>query len=85
MFDDTRVAVATAPISDFDRSFDAGAAVARLIDAEGLRHLFVVSEGLAVNVSEVVNGINSVLPPRVTVTGGFAGDGNRLQRTAVVG
>jgi hypothetical protein len=57
--------------------------VVRQLDPRGLKHVFVLSEGLQVDSSAMVRGVNAALPDGVTVTGGFAGDGNRLQITHV--
>ena len=46
-----------------------------------LKAIFILSEGLDVNGSELVRGINSVVPVDVVVTGGLAGDGPRFQQT----
>jgi hypothetical protein len=46
--------------------------------------VFVLSDGLAVNGSELVKGLNSALPSNVVITGGLAGDGDRFQRTWVI-
>jgi hypothetical protein len=46
--------------------------------------VLLFSDGLNVNGTELVRGLNSVLPSRVVVTGGLAGDGSRFQRTWVV-
>ena len=51
---------------------------------EGLKHIFIISDGLALNGSELVAGINK-MAMGVTVTGGLAGDGARFQETWVVG
>lgn len=48
-----------------------------------LLHVFVLSDGLRVNGSELVRGLAEVLPPEVTVTGGLAGDGTRFGETLV--
>lgn len=82
-FDHTRVATARARIEGPERSFEAGEKLARQLKPEGLRHVFVLSEGLKVNASGLVAGINSVVPRGVTISGGCAGDGNRLQTTHV--
>jgi len=82
-FEHTRLESAHTPIRDVDDSFDAGVRLARTFQTEGLRHLFVLSEGLKVNASDLVRGIDSVLPESVTVSGGCAADGNRLQSTHV--
>lgn len=66
-------------------SFAAGQRVLGALPQEGLRHVFVLSEGLQVNASELVHGIDALVPEGVTVSGGCAGDGNRLTVTHVWG
>ena len=46
--------------------------------------MFVLSDGVHVNGSELVRGIDGVLPHSVVVTGGLAGDGDRFARTWVI-
>jgi hypothetical protein len=82
-FDHSHVATAQAPIESADRSFAAGERLVRGLDARGLRHVFVLSEGLRVNGSDLVSGIHAALPPGVSASGGFAADGNSLQQTHV--
>jgi len=82
-FENTGVATARVRIDTIEKSFDAGAKLVRQLSPAGLRHVVVLSEGLKVNASELVNGINSALPPGVSVSGGCAADGNRLQSTFV--
>jgi hypothetical protein len=65
-------------------SYDAGRQLAQQIDKDGLRHVFVLSEGLSVNGSELVKGLTGHLPGDVTVTGGLSGDGGRFERTLVL-
>ncbi len=67
-------------------SYEAGIQLAtRLWHAEPkLRSVFVLSEGTIVNGSELVKGLNAVLPDSVVVTGGLAGDGDRFERTWVL-
>ncbi|HUB06562.1 MAG TPA: FIST N-terminal domain-containing protein [Myxococcales bacterium] len=69
-----------------DVAGDSGAAGRKLAGAfpvEGLRHLFVLSDGIQVNGSELVRGMTSVLPKDVGVTGGLSGDGDRFAHTFV--
>jgi hypothetical protein len=49
-----------------------------------LNHLFVLSDGLKVNGSELVRGLSNHLPEGVTITGGLAGDGDRFSETHVI-
>jgi hypothetical protein len=80
----TSVASATATVRSQDDSFAAGQSLAHQLDDASLRAVLLFSDGLNVNGSELVRGLNSVLSSRVVVTGGLAGDGSRFQRTWVV-
>ncbi len=51
---------------------------------DGLKHVFVLSNGLIVNGSELVKGFRAHLPENVKVTGGLAGDGANFKETFVV-
>lgn len=83
-FSHTLVKAASAPVTSADDSVDAGAAIGRSLLGPDLRSVLVLSDGLHVNGSELIRGLNSVLPESVIVTGGLAGDGDRFQRTWVV-
>ena len=82
-FDHSRVATARAPIESIDRSAAAGEQLVRQLDPSGLRHVFVLSEGMYVNGSELVSGINAALPPGVSASGGLASDRAPPQATHV--
>lgn len=79
-FKKTRVACAIAPSAD---SHAAGKALAEQLRGPGLAHVFVVSEGVCVNGTDLVGGFNENLPPGVVLTGGLACDGTLFQRTLV--
>ena len=70
-------------IREVENSFQAGERLAQSLEPEGLRHVFVLSDGLKVNGSDLVRGLTSRLPPDVTLTGGISGDGTRFQETLV--
>jgi hypothetical protein len=63
----------------------AGRHLAGALEPEGLRHVFVLSDGQHVNGSELVAGLLERLPRGVQVTGGLAGDGARFEETYLVG
>ncbi len=84
-FDATRIKTAVATADSASDSFSAGESVARQLAGNELRGVMVLSDGLNVNGSELVRGLNSILPSSVVVTGGLAGDGDRFARTWVVG
>lgn len=64
-------------------SYQAGEALAQSLDPDGLVHVMVLSDGLAVNGSDLVRGLTRNLPDSVTLTGGLAGDGDRFEKTLV--
>jgi len=65
-------------------SYMVGTTIAERLAAADLRGVFVLSDGTKVNGSELVRGLNSVLPPEVLVTGGLAGDGDQFSATWVL-
>ena len=82
-FAKTRLRHIGVDINDYPDSAAAGrAAVADLIE-DDLRHIFLLSDGSLVNGSELVKGVRSVLPDRISVTGGLAGDGAQFDYTLV--
>ncbi len=83
-FDSTTIRIATAPVENPDLSFDAAQSVANHLMGPALRGVLVLSDGLGVNGSEIIRGLNSVFPSHVVVTGGLAGDGDRFKRTWVI-
>jgi hypothetical protein len=83
-FDQVRIRRAHATLVSNLDSLAAGIAIADQLVAEDLRAVLVFSEGLHVNGSELVRGLNTRLPEGVVVTGGLAGDGDRFARTWVL-
>ncbi|HWF96473.1 MAG TPA: FIST N-terminal domain-containing protein [Xanthobacteraceae bacterium] len=82
-FDGTRLRLACEAASAPEDSRSCGEAIGRSLAAEDLAGVFVLSDGLNVNGSELVAGMTSVVDPRVAVTGGLAGDGAKFQETLV--
>lgn len=83
-FGGTRVRRAATTLTDAKESFEAGVRIADELAAADLRVVIVLSEGLNVNGSELVRGLNARLPENVVVTGGLAGDGDRFGATFVI-
>ena len=78
-FEHTELSVAVQPIAA-DGSRRAGRQLGNELNADGLAGVFVLSEGLDVNGTDLVEGLSEVLPG-ITITGGLAGDGDRFERT----
>lgn len=82
-FEKTKICSAAIHISDFPNSKEAGKALCEKIPSQNLRHVFVLSDGHQVNGTHLVEGMNSVLPDNVAITGGLAGDGSDFTKTVV--
>jgi hypothetical protein len=82
-FDAARVRGASAPIGDQSESCAVGGAIGRSLLGDGLRAIFVLSDGTRVNGTELVRGLRDVVGEAVVITGGLAGDGPRFGATRV--
>ena len=76
-----RVASEAAPSPESSRA--CGRKIGRALAASDLVGIFVLSDGLNVNGSELVAGIVGAVGERVSVTGGLAGDGADFVETLV--
>ena len=65
-------------------SYNVGKALIHKFDPKGLKHVFVLSDGLNVNGSQLVKGMRDALPAGVSVTGGLAGDGANFSETLII-
>jgi hypothetical protein len=74
---------AAVEVSDAVSSLEAGRQLGAALDPRGLVHAFVISDGLKVNGSELVQGLTAVLPGNVAVTGGLSADGADFRNTLV--
>lgn len=83
-FEKTTVRTAVAAVRDPQDSHTAGTAIASLLNRPSLRAILVLSDGLQVNGSELVKGLNDSLGGTVVITGGLAGDGTHFKRTWVL-
>ena len=81
-FEHTRIQVSRRPIQAGD-SAEVGSALGRSLQADDLRSVLVLSDGLDVNGTALSAGITAAVREGVVVTGGLAGDGDRFQQTWV--
>ena len=83
-FEKTELKIVSLDVAGPGDSYAVGQALAkRLLGKPGLRAVLVLSEGLHVNGSELVRGLNAVLDESIVVTGGLSGDGKRFEKTWV--
>lgn len=83
-FEHTRLRSHAVPVAKADSSRHAGRSLAEFFAAPDMRALLILSDGIHVNGSELLEGVNEILPATVVVTGGLAGDGDRFQSTWVL-
>ncbi|MCH2032497.1 MAG: FIST C-terminal domain-containing protein [Tenacibaculum sp.] len=62
-------------------SFDTGQGLVKQFPEDGLKHVFVVSEGSFINGSELTQGMNSATNNNLLITGGLCGDDARFEKT----
>lgn len=62
-------------------SFKTGSELLNQFPEEGLRHVFVVSEGSFVNGSQLTKGMNAATNEELLITGGLCGDAARFDKT----
>ena len=65
-------------------SLEAGKMLVSQLSAEGLKHVFVISDGLRVNGTDLVKGMRAGLAADVSLTGGLAGDGPQFVKTVIL-
>ena len=83
-FEHTRLRTAAATISEAKSSYEVGGELARQLNDASLRHVFVVSDGLNVNGSDLARGLASGVSEGVSITGGLSGDGSNFAETCVI-
>jgi hypothetical protein len=67
-----------------DKYFGAAADLVAKFAADDLKHVFIISEGININGSKLVEGLINKLPAGVTLSGGLAGDGSLYKETFVI-
>ncbi len=70
-------------LQDRKDSLSVGEELAQALDHEGLRHIFILADGLNVNGTELVRGMVKHVPEGVKITGGLTGDGESFNETLV--
>ncbi len=83
-FEHTTVHALKKEMQQTGASYEIGANLAKSLPQERLKHVFVLSDGVSVNGSELVAGLKEFLPTNISVTGGLAGDGSRFKETYVL-
>lgn len=81
-FERSSFVVKNANIEDFKNDIEKlGISLLKGLPKEGLRHIFVVSEGSNVNGSTLILGLEKHLDDTINITGGLCGDDSRFTKT----
>lgn len=83
-FERTELTVATTPIEKMTDSTLAGTRLGTRLARLAPRLVLVLSDGLAVNGTDLVRGLVESLPDETMIVGGLAADGDRFARTWVL-
>lgn len=82
-FEKTVIKTASLNIDDFNDSFELGKSIVQQFDTQGLTSILILSDGLLVNGSQLVTGMEAGNQGKVLITGGLAGDGTQFDNTLV--
>lgn len=81
-FEKTKFEIKTSNVLNRDLdSFKSGKDLLNNFEKEGLKYVFVVSEGSFINGSDLIKGMNSAMDDNVLITGGLCGDDARFEST----
>lgn len=80
-FQEAAVRTTRVQLDDVEEGEKAGMQIAESLLTPDLAHVLVLSDGVHVNGSELIQGMATALPDRIEVTGGLAADGDRFERT----
>lgn len=83
-FEHTNIRLFTTAIPSMETSYQAGELIATDLVEDALAGVLVLADGLHVNGTDLVKGINATLNQDTIVTGGLAGDGSDFKRTWIL-
>lgn len=83
-FAHTQIKVAKAEVHHINDSCTGGQLITQQLMQANLRSIFVLSDGLKINGSELVKGLNSAAHAGTIITGGLAGDGSDFKKTWII-
>lgn len=83
-FDSSNLRVATFSLAESTDFNQLAKQVVDSLSGEDLRHIFLLSDGLATNGSKLAQALTDATEGKVGITGGLAGDGTRFNETWVM-
>ncbi len=83
-FESTTIQSASVIVNNAEESYQAGLTLSENLNKENLAHIFLLSEGLNINASELVRSMKENFSKNIAITGGIAGDGILFEKTLVI-
>lgn len=83
-FEKTTLKIFAEEIKKSEDSYEVGASLAKKLDSDTLTAILILSEGLCVNGTYLVNGFNLGIKKSLPITGGLAGDGTAFKKTWII-
>lgn len=83
-FATTKLKTGSVDLTQTPDSFEAGRLLASQFDPENLRAIYVISDGLNVNGTALIQGMRKAAGEKVVIAGGLAGDGSNFKNTYVL-
>ena len=80
-FQNTKIRLYSQHIDSTKDSYLIGTKLAENLLEKDLKSIFVLSDGLNINGSQLTNGFNSILNDNIIVSGGLAADGDQFKST----
>ncbi|TWO32708.1 histidine kinase [Seonamhaeicola sediminis] len=81
-FEKTEFLIKTSNVLSSDlNSYKTGVSLLKQFPEEGLKYVFVLSEGSFINGSELTKGMNASVEDNILITGGLCGDAARFEKT----
>ncbi len=81
-FDKTRTRALSLALGNDCNSYEAGQRLFGQLQSDDLCYMFVISDGIKINGSDLVSGLNSANFNSIPITGGLAGDEDKFKSTA---
>lgn len=80
-FEKTRIKSIKQSINSPEQSYQAGIKIIEKLKGNDLHSIFILSDGLNINGSELANCLNEKLDKKIIITGGLAADGSDFKKT----
>ena len=71
-FENTQIRISNAPVNAFEESKSAGKYLGEQLTDENLKGVLIFSDGVTTEATELIRGLQEMLPPGLTITGGLA-------------